>query len=288
MTGFGTATAQTPGGRLSVEVRSVNHRFSEVQLRLPKELMTLEDRARALVQGRVHRGRLELIVTREDGARRTRSVRADIDLAAAYAGALREIAGSVGAAGEVTLQQLAVLPDVLRIEDDRTDVDLLWPALASAVGEAIEALVAMRAAEGRRLAEDLFTRLDTLASLLDGIAGRSKDVVQSYSERLRHRLAELLGEMPVDEARIAMEIALLADRSDISEELVRLRSHLAQFHQTIGEDGPVGRKLEFLLQEMGREANTIGAKANDLDITRAIIAMKAELESLREQVQNVE
>jgi uncharacterized protein (TIGR00255 family) len=288
MTGFGTATAQTPGGRLALEVRSVNHRFSEVQLRMPRDLAALEDRARALVQERIHRGRVEVVVTREEGARRTRAIRADLELAAAYAQALREIAGTVGASGEVTLAQVASLPDVLRVEDDRPEVESLWPALESALLTATDALVAMRTAEGRRLADDLLSRVATLNRLLDAIASRSRDVVRAYGERLRTRLAELLSETPIDEARIVTELAMFAERSDITEELTRLRSHLAQFQQTVGEEGAVGRKLEFILQEMGRETNTIGSKANDLDTTRTVIAMKTELESLREQVQNVE
>ncbi|MGH2375859.1 MAG: YicC/YloC family endoribonuclease [bacterium] len=288
MTGFGTATTQLPGGRLTVEARSVNHRFSEVQIRLPKDLSPLEERTRAVVQGKVHRGRVEVVVTREDGTRRTKAVRVDLELATAYTQALREIAGTVGAAGEVTLAQLAALPDVLRVEDDRGEVETIWPALEAAVAAATDALVAMRTAEGRRMASDLLDRLTSIGRLLDTVNERGSDVVRVYSERLRARLAELLAEVPIDEARIATEIALFAERSDISEELVRLRSHIMQFRQTVDEDGAVGRKLEFILQEMGRETNTIGSKANDLDITRAVIAMKSELESLREQVQNIE
>lgn len=288
MTGFGAATAQAPGGRLTVEVRSVNHRFSEVQIRLPKDLSALEEPTRAVVQGKVQRGRVEVVVTREDGAKRTKAVRADLELASAYARALREIAGMVGAAGEVTLAQVAALPDVLRVEDDRGEVEMLWPALEVAVAAATDALVAMRTAEGRRMASDLQERLEAIGRLLEAVSERAGDVVRVYSERLRARLAELLTEVPVDETRIATEIALFAERSDISEELVRLRSHIVQFRQTLGEEGAVGRKLEFILQEMGRETNTIGSKANDLDITRAVIAIKSELESLREQVQNIE
>jgi len=289
MTGFGTATALTTGGRLSVEVRSVNHRFSEVQLRLPRDLTPLEDRVRGIVQTRVHRGRVEVVVMREDGARRPRTIRTDLDLAAAYARALRDVAGAVGASGEVPLAQIAGLPDVLRIEEDRVDVDALWPSLEPAVEAAADALVVMRAAEGRRLAGDLLTRAGALERMTEEIALRSRDVVRAYGERLRGRLAELLDETPVDEARMATELALFAERSDITEELTRLRSHLVQFRQTVsGEDGALGRKLEFILQEISRETNTIGSKANDLETTRIVITMKSELESLREQIQNVE
>ncbi|MGQ0571061.1 MAG: YicC/YloC family endoribonuclease [Armatimonadota bacterium] len=289
MTGFGTATAEVPGGRLAVEVRSVNHRFSEVQIRMPRDLAPLEDRARAVVQARIRRGRVELVITRDDGTRRPRMVRADVEIAAAYAHALRELAGVIGTSGDVTLDQVASLPDVLKVEDERTDLELLWPVLEAAVRAASEHLVAMRAAEGMRLAADLLSRVGALEELTVSIAGRCRDVVRAYGERLHARLAELLGETPIDEARMATELALFAERSDITEELTRLRSHLVQFRQTVAEeDAAVGRKLDFILQEMSRETNTIGSKANDLEITRTIIAMKSELESLREQVQNVE
>jgi uncharacterized protein (TIGR00255 family) len=288
MTGFGTATAQTPGGRLAVEARSVNHRFSEILIRLPRDLSALEDRIRPLVQSTIYRGRVEVVVSRDEGARKPRAVRADTDLAAAYARALREIAGAVGVGGDLTLTQFAGLPDVLRVEDDRVDVEGLWGALQPAVTAAATALVAMRQAEGQRLADDLVTRVRSLETHHAAIAARSRQVVQAYGERLRARLAEALGQVPIDEARLASELALFAERSDITEELTRLASHLTQFRETLREDAAVGRKLEFILQEMGRETNTIGSKANDLEITRAVIAMKGELESLREQIQNVE
>ncbi len=289
MTGFGAATADVAGGRLAVEVRSVNHRFSEVQIRLPRDLAALEDRTRALVQERVRRGRVEVIATRDEGTRRMRRVRADFELAAAYVHALRELAGVVGAGDEITLSQVAGLPDVLKLEDDRVDAESVWPALEAAVRAAADALVVMRAAEGRRLADDLFARAAALEAMTDAVAGRSREVVRAYAERLRGRLAELLRETPIDETRMATELVLFAERSDITEELTRLRSHLAQFRQTVAdEEGAVGRKLDFILQEMGRETNTIGSKANDLDVTRTIITMKSELESLREQIQNVE
>lgn len=289
MTGFGTAAADVTGGRLTVELRSVNHRFSEAQVRLPRDLGVLEERVRALVTEQIRRGRVEVMISRDEGMRRPRAFRADVDLAASYTRALRDLAAGVGVSGEISLAQLAALPDVLRLEEDRVEVEAFWPALESAVRAAVAGLVAMRTAEGARLGEDILVRALALERTAEAIAGRSRDVVRAYRERLRGRLAELLGDTPVDEARIAAEIAVFAERSDITEELTRLRSHLEQFRQVVtADDGAVGRKLEFILQEMGRETNTIGSKANDLEITRAVIEMKGELESLREQIQNVE
>ncbi|MDQ7819821.1 MAG: YicC/YloC family endoribonuclease [Armatimonadota bacterium] len=289
MTGFGSAEVITPAGRFRVEARAVNHRYAEVVVRLPRELATLEDRVRALVQKRVLRGRVEVTIVRDERAGRTRTVRSDVDLARAYAQALRELADALGVPDAVGLPLIASFPDVLKVEEAREDLEALWPAIAPAVEEALAALVAMREAEGRRLAQDLQARLGRMEDVLAQVERRVPEIRVEYARRLRQRIAQLLGEVPVDEQRLAMEVAVFAERADVSEELTRLRSHLAQFrHDVAAAPGPVGRRLEFLLQEMHREANTIGAKANDLEIARAVIALKGELESLREQVQNIE
>jgi uncharacterized protein (TIGR00255 family) len=267
----------------------VNHRFGEVIVRLPRDLTPLEDRVRTAVQGRVLRGRVEVTVIREDRMARGKTVRPDLDLAAAYAQALRELARELGAPDSVTPSEVAAFPDVIRVEESKEDLDLLWTALAPAVDAAAVDLVGMREAEGRRLADDLDGRLARVDELGSLVAERSQASVGEYVARLRERIAGLLGDLPVDETRIAAEVAIFAERSDVSEEVTRLRSHVAQFRTDLrSADGAVGRRLEFVLQEMGREVNTTGAKANDLEITRAVIAMKGELESMREQVQNVE
>lgn len=289
MTGFGRADAQTPFGRFTVEIRSVNHRFGEVLVRLPRDLAPLEDRVRAAVQTRVQRGRVEVTVLREDRTARTKAVRADLELAAAYTQALRELADALGVPDGLTLTQLAAYPDIVRVEETKDDLETLWPQLLPAVETAAADLVGMREAEGRRLAEDLESRLQRVDALSAGVETRARLVAGEYAVRLRERIQQLMGEVPVDENRLAAEVAIFADRSDVSEEVTRLRSHIAQFRQELAtSDGAVGRRLEFVLQEMGREVNTTGAKANDLEITRAVIAMKGELESMREQIQNVE
>ncbi len=289
MTGYGSATAQTAAGRFAVEIRSVNHRFSEIVVRLPRELSALEEQARAAVQARVLRGRVEVSILREDRGARIRSIRPDTDAAVAYAQALKELAGALGVSGDISLPLVAAFPDVIRVEEAREDAEQLWTELAPAVSEAADALASMREAEGRRLGRDLLMRLDRIRGLTDAIASRSSDAVADYSARLKGRVSDLLSDVPLDEQRLAAEIVIFAERSDVTEELTRLRSHAEQFRSDLtAADGAVGRKLEFLLQEMGREANTIGAKANDIEIARAVIAVKGELESLREQVQNIE
>ncbi|MBI4277236.1 MAG: YicC family protein [Armatimonadetes bacterium] len=289
MTGYGTGEAQTLAGRFVVEVRSVNHRFADVVVRLPRDLSPLEERVRAAVQGRVQRGRVEITVIREERGRRAKAIRADIEMAQAYARVIEELARSLNVEASIDLRMLAGFPDVIRLEEDKPDIETLWPPLEAALGGALVTFIAMREEEGRRLAEDLLRRAGTLSVLAEEVAGRSPAVVEEYTARLGARVKELLGDVPLDEARLATEAVFFAERSDISEEITRLRSHLAQFQDTIrSADGAVGRKLEFLLQELGREVNTVGSKANDLIITRAVITMKSELESLREQVQNIE
>lgn len=289
MTGFGSASAPTTAGRFAVEIRSVNHRFSEIVVRLPRDLAPLEEQVRAAVQGRVLRGRVEVSVVREDRGVRARTIRPDTEAAAAYAQALKDVAGALGMSGDITLAQVAAFPDVIKVEEPKEEVDRLWPQLQPAVESAVDALTALRDAEGRRLAADLLARLGRIRDLTEVVAARSPAAVSDYAARLRARVGELLGDVPVDEQRLAAEIVIFAERSDVTEELTRLRSHAEQFALDLAAtDGALGRKLEFLLQEMGREANTIGAKANDMEISRTIIAIKGELESLREQVQNIE
>ncbi|MDQ7850090.1 MAG: YicC/YloC family endoribonuclease [Armatimonadota bacterium] len=288
MTGFGAAVTDTPWGRISVEMRSLNHRFTEIQVRLPRELAALEDRVRGVVQRGIQRGRVEVTVSREAPGGRPRAVRADLALAREYLAATRQVKRALRLRGEVTLPHLLAFPEVVRLEEAREDVTALWPDLERVVAAALQELLRMRAEEGARLAADAVARLDRVQALVEQVAQRAQVAVAEYAGRLRQRLTELLGEVPLDEGRLAAELALLAERSDITEEVTRLRSHLAHYREAMAGEGAVGRKLEFLLQEMGRETNTIGAKANDLEISRSVIAIKGELESLREQVQNVE
>ncbi|MGH2454541.1 MAG: YicC/YloC family endoribonuclease [bacterium] len=289
MTGFGTAAADTAWGRLSVEMRSLNHRFSEVSVRLPRELAPLEERVRAAVQRGIQRGRVEVAVARDGATPRPRAVRADLTLAREYLAAAADLTRELNLRGDVSLSQVLALPDVIRLEEAREDAEIIWVDLETIVAAALHGLVGMRQEEGARLAADARARLERIDAVLAVVRERSGRVVVDHAARLRQRLSELLGEVGVGEERLAAELALFAERSDITEELTRLDSHLATTRQALDEPGgAVGRKLEFLLQEMGRETNTIGAKANDLEISRAVITIKSELESLREQVQNVE
>lgn len=292
MTGYGVAEVDIEGGRWWVEVRSTNHRFLEVTVRLPAELGALEERVRAEVAGRLHRGRVAVVV-RDEGGGRPRNVAVDVELARRYAQALEELRQALGLQDSLTFAALLSLPQVVRVEEARPDVESSWQILHGALERALDALVGMREQEGARLAEDLRERVDRLEGWVEVVQRRTEGMPQAYAERLRGRVAALMRALQVealpDEARLAMEVAALADRCDVREELVRLRSHLQQARILLeSTDGAVGRKLEFLLQEMQREVNTVGSKAVDLEVTRAVLEMKSELEALREQVQNVE
>ncbi|HVI86490.1 MAG TPA: YicC/YloC family endoribonuclease [bacterium] len=288
MTGFGASDLATAAGRYTVEARSLNHRFLEIMVRLPRELAPLEDRIRALVQGRVLRGRVEVAIMRENYGKRLRTVRIDLDLAKAFASALNELKQALELPGSPDLAMLSALPDLIRIEEQKEDLEAAWTAIAEGLEVALSRLVAMREREGARLASDLGQRVRRLAERADEIERRAPLVVQEHAARLTRRIEELIGMPPVDEGRLAAEVAIFADRSDIAEETTRFRSHVAQMQQMLIGDGPAGRTLEFLVQELGREANTIGSKANDVEISRAVIAVKGDLESLREQIQNLE
>lgn len=288
MTGFGSGEMATAAGRYAVEVRSVNHRFCEVLVRLPRDLGTIEDRVRSLVQTRILRGRVEVAIMREDHGRRPRTVKTDLDLARAYVSALNDLKSALSLSGTLGLSDLLALPDLVRIEEPKEDLEASWPAIAAGVGVALDRLIAMRETEGARLAADMLQRVERLKEHILAIEARAPQIVQEYHARLSRRVAELTGGAPVDPGRLAAEVALFADRSDITEEVTRFRSHLAQFQTTLASGGAVGRTLEFIVQELGRETNTIGSKAGDLEITRRVIAIKGELESLREQIQNIE
>lgn len=288
MTGFGAGEIATTTGRYVVEIRSVNHRFCEIVVRFPRDLAPLEDRVRALVQTRILRGRVEVGIMRENHGKRPRTVKTDLDLATAYISALNDLKRALMISGSLDLSVLLSLPDLLKIEEEKEDPEASWPAIAGSIGRALDRLMDMRETEGVRLASDMHERVDRLIRLMGEIEARAPRVVEEYRARLSRRVQEMTGGLPVDAARLATEVALFADRSDITEEVTRFRSHLAQFQSTLAADGAVGRTLEFIVQELGREANTIGSKANDLEITQRVIAVKSELESFREQIQNVE
>lgn len=290
MTGFGQADRTAGGFRIRVEVKSVNHRYAEISVKMPREWMSAEDAVRKQVSREVKRGRVDVFIIVEREALSGRKVELDWELAGSYMEAAGLLKQRLGLQDELTLRDVLQLPDVLRVTEG-TEQEAAGQAtelLLASVEEAVTGLLAMRAAEGSHLREDLDRRLGILAEHHAAAKSVAPRVAAEYRHKLASRLQELLGQTPMDENRLAMELAVFADRCSIDEELIRLDSHFSQFAQLLHSDEPAGRKLDFLIQEMNREINTIGSKANQAELSALVVEMKAELEKIREQVQNIE
>jgi uncharacterized protein (TIGR00255 family) len=290
MTGFGRAEASGEAIVVSVEARSVNHRHLDIALRLPRALAALELDARRLVQSRLERGRVDVAVAATPSpCAAAQRVQVDGALAREYLIRARQLATELGVEGAPTLAWVLERPGVVRLEDgEPAEAAAPWPLLADALGRALDELVARRGAEGERLAEALRTLHAELATAVEAIAVRAPAMAARREERLRERLRALLAGTAIDETRILTEAAIWADKSDVTEELARLRAHLAEFTLLLDKGGPVGRPLDFLIQELNREVNTVASKADDLETSQAALAAKGALEKLREQVQNLE
>ncbi len=288
MTGFGAGRGEAGGEAISVELRSVNGKFCEVKPRVPRELSALEPELVKTIKARISRGVIDAFVRREAGGARGPAPRADLPLAAAYAKALRDLKDSLGLAGEPTVQDLAAMEGVIAIGDTAPDPQAAATALQQALLAAIDALDQMRRREGEALARDLSARLDAIEKGAREVSLLAPLQVNAVRERLATRIAELTRGVSLDPARLAQEVAVFADRTDVTEELTRLASHLAQARGLISSQAPAGRKLEFLVQELNREINTIGSKSQHAGIAGMVVELKAELERIREQVQNVE
>lgn len=290
MTGYGRGEVEMGGLRWVVELKSVNHRFLEVSPSLPRHLWALEDRIRRVVKTRLARGRVDVQLSWEGQAERPQKVCLDSAMTLEIKGLLTDLARVLPEPEPVRLDHLLHFADLIVARERQTqDVEEIWGALSRALAQALDALEVMRGNEGAALTQDIQGQLDQVAQELQRIKTQADLVPGLWQERLKVRLEELLAETaPVDEGRLVQEVAFLAERRDIREELTRLESHVSQFQEALARPGPVGRKLEFLLQEMLREANTIGVKAGDLDIAQAVVSIKGLLERLREQVQNIE
>lgn len=290
MTGYGKGEVEGATQKWSVELRSVNHRFLDLSLNLPRHLWALEDRFRKALKARLARGRVEMQLACETRPGGTGALRLDQGLAADVAAVLRELQRTAGLAEHLTLDHLLRFADWLIIrEREAADLEETWALLSQALAQALDFLQQMRREEGAALAQELAEHLALLGREVERIRTQAAAFPELWRQKLTARLQELKGELgELDEGRLAQEIAFLAERRDVAEELARLDSHLAQFGEALTQGGPVGRKLEFLLQEMLREFNTIGAKAADLEISQAVLAAKGLLERLREQIQNVE
>ncbi len=287
MTGFGRTKAEREQFQITVEMRSVNHRFLEMNIRLPKQMMVFEDKIRKLIQAEVKRGRLEVSILVEGEGLVKRKLRVDWNLLEEYNRILRETNDKFHLQNSIDAKDLVMMPEVTSIEEVEDIDEQFEYCLYEAVKSAVASLKQMRQREGKQLHTDLLHRLNEIEECVDDIILYAPTVVEKYRERLENKLKELQVNQ-FDEQRLLTEVTLFADRCDINEETVRLKSHLEQFKETLNCSEPIGRKLDFIVQEMHREINTIGSKANDLTISKYVVEMKNSLEKIREQVQNIE
>ncbi len=286
MTGYGRGETTSHALDILVEVKAVNNKFLDSNIRIPKELSALEDRLRKMVTANLDRGKIDMFITVDwlEGA--PRKVVVDKALAKAYHEAMTELAAEIGMPSDIGVSRLASFPDVINIKDVPPNIEEIWEVLKESAQKALEALVAMRESEGRTLVEDLKARISTVSERLSEVEVLLPEGVPAYREKLMKKLEEI--KMTVDETRFAQEAALMAEKCDCTEETVRLRSHISQFKGMLKVEGPIGRKMDFLVQEMNRETNTIGSKSQDVRITGLVLELKSEIEKIREQIQNIE
>jgi len=288
MTGYGSARGLSGGMRVSVELRSVNNRFLDCSVRLPRLYLFAEEAVKAGVQKAISRGKVDVYVRVDSTDAAQVSVRVNRPLARAYTQAIQELAEVCGASADFAAMDLARVPDVLEIEKQEPDTEAFAKVLNEILDEALSGFDRMRRREGEKLGADIQARLQRIEALTEQLAARSPETVEAYRNKLQERMREILADRSLDEGRILQEAAIFADRVSVHEETTRIRSHLSQLWLLLQEGGPVGRKLDFLLQELGREANTVGAKASDGQMAALVIELKAEIEKIREQIQNIE
>lgn len=287
MTGYGRCQIERDGRTMTVEVKSVNHRFLDTSYRLARHLMFLDDVVRKGVSARLARGHVDVFVNYENHREDAREIRVDTALAVAYQRAMSELSGALGIEANLSLQEYARMPDVLTVQESAEDQDAVRELFEEALSGALDALIVMRAQEGENMKRDILDKIARIEEIREAVAARAPMVVEDYRIRLKERIAAMT-EGEIDEARLLTEIAVFADRAAIDEELVRLFSHTAQIRKMVEMAEPVGRKLDFLVQELNREVNTIGSKAMDAQIAQYVVQAKGEIEKLREQVQNIE
>ena len=288
MTGYGKGSASTDGREMTVELKSVNHRYLDVGMRLPRHLAFLEEPIRSALTNRLSRGHVDVFVNYRNLRSDARTVEIDAPLLTAFVAAARQANETLCLQDDLSLTAALRLPDVSNVREADEDPEALLALLNATITGAIDALIVMRKQEGDRLSVYLGNCADTVASLTNQIAVRAPVVVEEYRIKLNERITQLLGNVEVDRARLATEVALFADKASIDEEITRLHSHLAALRELLVDQEPVGRKLDFVVQEMNREFNTIGSKANDGELTKLVLTGKAEIEKIREQVQNIE
>lgn len=288
MTGFGRAQAETEKMTVSVELKSVNHRYFELYTRVPRTYSFLEEKIKGYLQGRIARGKIECSVLVEALDSDDVVVKVNHALAKAYLSALNELSETYEIRNDISASSLTRYGEIFSVHKEETDEDAVWEVVKTALESACDNFIAMREREGEKLCEDILGRAENIIDMVSFVEKRSPETVREHNEKLRQRIRDLIDDANVDEQRLITEAAIYADKIAVDEETVRLRSHIEQLRAMFEDTAAVGRKMDFLVQEINREANTIGSKASDMEITRKVVDIKAEIEKIREQVQNIE
>lgn len=288
MTGFGRSQEVIDGYSVSFEIKSVNHRYFEFYSRVPRQFGFLEEKLKSFVKDRVSRGKIECYLSIEELEAEDAQVLVNKSLAAGYVNALSKISDDFGLKNDITAMQIARFPEVLSVHKEESDEEKIWNVVKTVADSAVDKFVKMRETEGARLKEDIAGRAEAILECVSFVEQRSPQTVKEYNDRLLARMKEILDERNIDESRILTEAAIYADKVAVAEETVRLRSHISQLVEFLKSDEAVGRKMDFLVQEINRETNTIGSKCQDVEITKRVLTMKNEIEKIREQIQNIE
>lgn len=288
MTGFGRFEGQVNGRDITLEIKSVNHRYLEFSCRLTRGYSFLEEKLKSYISSKISRGKVDMFVSISEPEDTASEVQVNHSLAEGYINALKEIEEKYGVKNEITSVDVGRYPDVLTVNKAPEDEDVVWADVRAAVDSALEGFLAMRKNEGERLKTDILNRAAVIMEIVSEIEKRSPEIVKEYQARLKDKIEELLQSKEYDEQRVITEVAIFADKVAVDEETVRLRSHFDQLNIYLNEDKPVGRSIDFLIQEMNREANTIGSKVKDANLAQSVVKIKNEIEKIREQVQNIE
>ncbi len=287
MTGFGRGKYENEGRSYTVEIKSVNHKYSDINVRLPRFLNSVEDKIRKTISNSISRGKIDVFITFENYSSKGTTIRINRELAKEYIKELKELATEADLKFDLNVIDVSKFPEILKIEDDQ-DEELIENELMIAVNDALDKFVSMREIEGEKLIQDIEKRIYLIQDKVNEITKYSGTLVEEYMKKLQVRVKELMDNQTVDENRLMQEIVIFSDKSSIEEELTRLKSHISQFLELIKQSSPIGKKIDFLIQEINRETNTIGSKANSLEITNLVIEVKTEVENIREQIQNIE
>ena len=287
MTGYGKASLKTEDREYQVEIKSVNHRYLDISVKIPRQLSYLEEDIKKEISKKIKRGKIDVFIVFENNSLEGKTIKINQELAKAYIAELRKLAEEEGLQADIPVNEIAKYPDVLKIQNNEEDKEL-QKELLSVVEEATKNLFEMRTIEGRKMAEDISKRIDFIQEKIEEITQFSTRLIEEYVVKLEERIKQILKNKEVDKERLAQEVVIYADKCSIQEEVTRMNSHILQLRTLLNTEGVIGKKLDFIIQEMNREVNTIGSKANNLDITNRVVDLKTEIENIREQVQNIE